>query len=139
MAFIFQLICFTCTTWKLKQTMEQQPHRTWERRKSKQKQNQVKSHWNLPCGLLFDLAHTQCNGIIKGWFHCLTSESKGRFLVNNSPVRRVRWLFVNFWCHHEMTENNHNHDFVVHSNKMIKTIKHFWEKNICEAKASLIN
>ena len=25
----------------------------------------------------------KCNGIIKGWLHCLTSESRGRFLVNN--------------------------------------------------------
>ena len=25
--------------------------------------------------LLFDLAHKQCNGIIKGWLHCLTPES----------------------------------------------------------------
>ena len=25
----------------------------------------------------------QCNGMIKGWLHCLTSESKGRFLAKN--------------------------------------------------------
>ena len=30
-----------------------------------------------------DLAHKKCNGIIKGCRHCLTSESKGRFLVND--------------------------------------------------------
>ena len=30
----------------------------------------------------FDFAHKQYNGIIKEWLHCLTSESKGRFLVN---------------------------------------------------------
>ena len=30
-----------------------------------------------------DLAHKQCNGIINGRLHCLTSNSKGRFLVNN--------------------------------------------------------
>ena len=30
-----------------------------------------------------DLTHKQCNGIIKGWLQCLTSESKGRVLVNN--------------------------------------------------------
>ena len=33
--------------------------------------------------LLFDLAHRKCNGIRKGWLHCLTSEWKGRFLVNS--------------------------------------------------------
>ena len=52
-------------------------------KKSKQKQNQVRSHSDWPCVLLFDLAHKQCNGIIKGWVHCHTSEWKGRFLVNN--------------------------------------------------------
>ena len=31
----------------------------------------------------FDLAHKQCNDIIKGWLHFLVSESKGRFLANN--------------------------------------------------------
>ena len=50
----------------------------------KQKQRQ-KSHiiFKLTCILLFDLVHKQYNGIIKGWFHCLASESKGRFLANN--------------------------------------------------------
>ena len=33
--------------------------------------------------LLFDVAHKQCFGIIKGWLHYLTPESKGRFLMNN--------------------------------------------------------
>ena len=49
--------------------MKQQPHRTRERTKSKQehtKSCQIQIHI-----LLFDLAHKQCNGIIKGWFHCL--------------------------------------------------------------------
>ena len=78
---ILQSTCFICTTWKRKQTMEQQPHRACERTKSKQKQNQVTSHSNWPRVLLFDLAHKQCNGIIKGWFHCHTSEWKGTFLV----------------------------------------------------------
>ena len=50
---------------------------------SKQKQNQVMSHLNRPRALLFDLAQKQCTGIIKGWLHCLMSEPKGRFLVNN--------------------------------------------------------
>ena len=30
-----------------------------------------------------DLAHKKCSGVMKGWRHCLTSESKGRFLVSN--------------------------------------------------------
>ena len=51
--------------------------------KQKQK-NKVTSHSNRPRVLLFDLAHKQCNGIIKGWLHCLTSELKVRFLVNNT-------------------------------------------------------
>ena len=63
--------------------MEKQPHRACERTKSKQKRNQVTSHSNLTRVLLFDLAHKQSNGIIKGWLHCLTSESIERFLFNN--------------------------------------------------------
>ena len=63
--------------------MEQQLHNASERTKSKRKQNQVAPHSNLPCVLLFDLAYKQCNYIIKGWLHCLTSELKGRILVNN--------------------------------------------------------
>ena len=72
--------------------MEQQPHHACERTKSKQKQNQVTSHSSLSRVLLFDLAHKQCNGIIKGWLHCLTSESNGRFLVNNILI------FGSVWC-----------------------------------------
>ena len=60
--------------------MEQQPHRACERTKSKQK---VLSYSNRALVPLFDLSHKQYNGIIKGWLHCLTSKSKGRFLVNN--------------------------------------------------------
>ena len=59
--------------------------------KSKQKKNQVKSDSDWPCVLLFDLAYKKCNGIIKGWRHCHTSEWKGRFLVNNK-------LFGSAWC-----------------------------------------
>ena len=48
--------------------MQKQPHRgACERTKSKQKQNQVTPHSNRPRVLLFDLAHRQCNDIIKGW------------------------------------------------------------------------
>ena len=64
-------------TYRLQQTMEQQPHQACERTKSKQKQNQVMSFSNWPRALLFDLAHKQCDGIIQWWF------SIGRFLANN--------------------------------------------------------
>ena len=30
-----------------------------------------------------NLAHKKCSGFIKGWHHCLKSESKESFLVNN--------------------------------------------------------
>ena len=46
----------------------QQPHRACKRTKS-----------NWPRVVLFHLAHKQWNGIIKGWLHCLTSDSKERF------------------------------------------------------------
>ena len=69
--------------------MKQQPYHGCERTKPKQKQGQVTSHSNLPPVLLFDLAHNQCNGIIKGWFHCLMSESKGRFLVNECVLLTI--------------------------------------------------
>ena len=62
--------------------MEQQPQHACEPAKAKQKQDQVTSHSNWPRILLFDLAHKQRNGIIKWWLHCLTSESKERFFVN---------------------------------------------------------
>ena len=68
--------------------MEQQLRRACERTKSKQKQNQA-LHW--PRVILLDLAHKQCNGIITGLLHCLTSESKRRFLVNDI-------LFGSAWC-----------------------------------------
>ena len=48
----------------------------------------------FPCALFFDLAHKQCNGVIKGWLHCLTSESKGRFLVNNILMFGSAWCLV---------------------------------------------
>ena len=69
------------TTWKRKKTMEHQQYHTYEQTKSKQKQNQVTSHSNWPSVLLFDLSHKHCYGIINGWRHCLTSESKRRFLI----------------------------------------------------------
>ena len=75
---------FICTTWKRKQTMEQQPNRACKRMKSKQKQKQVTSHSNRLQALLLDSAHQQCNDIIKGWLYCLTSESNRRFLLVNN-------------------------------------------------------
>ena len=45
---ILQLTYFICTTWKRKQTMEEQPNRAHEGTKSKQKQSQVTSHSNWP-------------------------------------------------------------------------------------------
>ena len=50
------------------------------------------SHSNWPCVLLFDLAHKQYNGIIKGQLHCQISESKGRFLVSSILT------FGSAWC-----------------------------------------
>ena len=51
-------------------------HRAYKRAKLKQKQNQVTPHSNWPRVLLFNLAHKQCNGIIKGWLHCLQSQKE---------------------------------------------------------------
>ena len=36
----------------------------------------------------------QCNGIIKGWLHCLISEPKGRFLVNRILMFDSAWCMV---------------------------------------------
>ena len=64
-----QSICFICTTWKHKKSMEQQRHRACKlKAKWKQKtKNESKStpHSNWPRVLLFDLAHKQYNGIIR--------------------------------------------------------------------------
>ena len=79
---------------KTSKTMDQQPDITCEGTKSKQKQNQVTSHSNWPRALLFDLAHRKCNGIMKGWFHCLTSESNERFPVNSILIFGSSWCLV---------------------------------------------
>ena len=71
------------TNFLLQRTTKQQLQRAFEQTKSKQKQNKVTSHSNWPRVLFFDLAHKQCNGINKWWLYCLTSELKGRFLVNS--------------------------------------------------------
>ena len=67
---------------------------TCELTKLKQTQNQVTSHSKWPRVLLFDLALKQCNGIIKGWLYCLTSELKGRFLANNILMFGSAWCLV---------------------------------------------
>ena len=43
--------------------------------------------------------------------------------------------------HYAMRENKHAHSIStsVYSNKFTVTTRHFWVKNICEAKANLIN
>ena len=58
----------------------------------KTKTSHITSHSNWPRVLLFDLTHKLCKGIIERWFHCLTSESKRRFLVNNIL------MFGSVWC-----------------------------------------
>ena len=78
----------------LQQTMEQQPRRARERTKWKPKQNQVTSHSNWPRVLLFNSAHKQCVGVIKGWLLCLTPESLGRFPVNNILMFDSAWCLV---------------------------------------------
>ena len=42
-----------------------------------------------------DLAHKQCNRIIKGWLHCLALESKERFLVNDMSRHGSARIFFN--------------------------------------------
>ena len=62
--------------------------------KTKQKQNQVTSHSNWPRVLLFDLAHKQCNGIIKEWLYYLKPELIRRFFVNNKLMFDSVWDLV---------------------------------------------
>ena len=80
---LLQSACFISTTWKRKQTMEQQQHGACERTKTKQRQSQLTSYWNWARVIFSDLAHKQCNGIIKECLSCLTSESKGIFLIKH--------------------------------------------------------
>ena len=121
---ILESTCFIYTTWNLRETMEQQPHHACEQTKPKQKQDQVTLHSNWPRGLLFDLNHKQCNGIIIGWFHCLTSEAKGRFLVNECvPLTITFHLYflripkVSGMLHHGSLEWVHSKEryFILHT------------------------
>ena len=50
-----------------------------QQQQQQQNNNKVNSHSNW----LFVFSPQQCNSIIKGWLHCLRSESKGRFFANN--------------------------------------------------------
>ena len=78
-----QSACFICTTWKRKQTMEQQPHHTCEQTKSKQKQNQVTSHSNWPRVLLFGLVHKQCNCIkVSAWLSMIPGHGANTIFFN---------------------------------------------------------
>ena len=66
---------------------------------NKQNQNKTKtklstSHSNWPRVLLFDLAHKQCNGIIKKWLLCLKPELMRRFFVNNKLMFDSAWDLV---------------------------------------------
>ena len=95
-------------SYPLQQTMEKQPHRACKRKKSKQKQNQVTSQSNWPRILSFDLAHKQFNGIIKGWLHCLTSESIGKVLVNNTLIFDSAWYLVMAQIQFSLIKKNKN-------------------------------
>ena len=59
-------------------------------------------------------------------------------LLCYSFVRRVMWLWVIFWLHYEIRENNRVHSTVtlVHSNKLIVSTKHCWgKKNLLQGKS----
>ena len=68
--------------------MEQQPYRAGEQIQNKNKTKSRKIQIDHAY-LLYAL-----NGIIKGWLHCLTSESKGRFLVNDILIFGSAWCLV---------------------------------------------
>ena len=59
-------------------------NRTMHMNKIKRKTKPSHATFELTKGSIVRFSHKQCNGIIKGWLHCLTSESKERFLVNNT-------------------------------------------------------
>ena len=135
----YQSTCFICTTWKLTQTMEQQPYHACERTKANQKQDQVTSHSNWPRVLLFHLAHKQRNGIIKWWFHCLTSESKGRFLVNEcvpltiSPhLYFLRISKISSMLHHGSVGQAHSKEcYFNFTCNFLTLFCYFSSKNLC--------
>ena len=60
------------------------------------------SHSNWPRFLLFNLAYKQCNGIVKGWLHCLL-ESIGRFLTNSILMFRNHHHDVWSWTSRTLT------------------------------------
>ena len=102
-AFLMNFVWFTnwsvqtfCKKWvdkihhELLDYTEEQPHRACERTKSKQKLNQA-CHIQIDHAFYCAIDPRNSNGIIKGWLHCQTSESKGRFLVNVLT-------FSSVWC-----------------------------------------
>ena len=48
-------------------------------------------------------------------------------------------LYIIFWFHYEMRENNHGHSKAtsVHSNKLTVSTKHFWGKKHLQGKSQL--
>ena len=72
---------FICTTWKHKQTMEQQPQRACERTKSKQKQNQVTSQSYWPHVLLLILPSSNATVSLKDGFTVWHQSEKEDFNV----------------------------------------------------------
>ena len=94
---IFSTHCFICTIEKVNKLWNNMwtvhVNKRIQKKNMKQKQQQkkqVKSRSNWPHALLFDLAHKQCIVII----HCLTSESKERFLVNNVLMFGLTWCLL---------------------------------------------
>ena len=98
--------CFICITWRRKQTMEQQPHRALWINEIKQKpnnnnNNKVTSHSNWPLISRFSPKTMQWQ-----WLHCLTSESKGRFLANN--------IRINFFFNKKIKIERLDHSLTLH-------------------------
>ena len=58
---------------------------------SKQKQNKVMSHSNWLHVLLYDLAHKQCNGVIKRWLTVWCQSQKEDFL---SKIFGSAWFLI---------------------------------------------
>ena len=118
LVFIWQLTCFICTTWKLKQTMERQPlNASMHASEWNQNKNKIKSH-RIRHVILLDLAHKQCDGIMKGWFHCLTSDWKRRYLVNGCvPLTITYHLYflriskVSSMLHHRSLGRVHSKEY----------------------------
>ena len=90
---------------------------------------------NEPRVLLLDIAHKQCNSIIKGWLHCLTSESKRRFFANPLPpqppitshfyftlLRASKWTSN---VHHSLTNIYLYWEFALPTSTLLNILEHF--------------